>query len=42
MTARGDGERFVLRAGPFNDCDAADAADKRVCTIGLAAKAVEQ
>lgn len=37
-----DGERILLRAGPFNDRDAADAADKRVRAAGLTSKVVEQ
>lgn len=37
-----DGERILLRAGPFSDRDAADAADKRVRAVGLASKVVEQ
>ncbi|MDF3838653.1 SPOR domain-containing protein [Cupriavidus basilensis] len=37
-----DGERVLLRAGPFSDRDAADAAEKRVRDVGLAAKVVEQ
>lgn len=37
-----DGERILLRAGPFNDRDAADAADKRVRAVGLTSKVVEQ
>ncbi len=37
-----DGERILLRAGPFNDRDAADAADKRVRATGLTSKVVEQ
>lgn len=40
--ALADGERILLRAGPFNDRDAADAADKRVRATGLASKVVEQ
>ncbi len=37
-----DGERILLRAGPFSDRDAADAADKRVRAAGLSSKVVEQ
>ncbi|WER46905.1 SPOR domain-containing protein [Cupriavidus sp. WKF15] len=37
-----DGERILLRAGPFSDRDAADAADKRVRAAGLTSKVVEQ
>lgn len=37
-----DGERVLLRAGPFSDRDAADAAEKRVRAVGLTAKVVEQ
>jgi len=37
-----DGERVLLRAGPFSDRHAADAAEKRVRAVGLAAKVVEQ
>ncbi|MGO4305442.1 SPOR domain-containing protein [Cupriavidus sp. RAF12] len=37
-----DGERILLRAGPFADRDAADAADKRVKAVGLTSKVVEQ
>ncbi len=37
-----DGERILLRAGPFSDRDAADAADKRVRAVGLTSKVVEQ
>lgn len=37
-----DGERILLRAGPFSDRDAADAADKRVRAAGLTSKVIEQ
>lgn len=37
-----DGERILLRAGPFSDRDAADAADKRIRAVGLASRVVEQ
>ncbi|WP_454722013.1 MULTISPECIES: SPOR domain-containing protein [Cupriavidus] len=37
-----DGERVLLRAGPFSDRDAADAAEKRVRDAGLSGKVVEQ
>lgn len=37
-----DGERVLLRAGPFSSRDAADAADKKVRAIGLTSKVVEQ
>lgn len=37
-----DGERILLRAGPFSDRDAADAADKRVRATGLTSKVIEQ
>ncbi|WP_432257661.1 SPOR domain-containing protein [Cupriavidus sp. TMH.W2] len=37
-----DGDRILLRAGPFSDRDAADAADKRIRAVGLASKVVEQ
>lgn len=37
-----DGERVLLRAGPFSDRGAADAAEKRVRDVGLTAKVVEQ
>jgi len=37
-----DGERVLLRAGPFANRDAADAADKKVKSIGLTSKIVEQ
>ncbi|KWR91211.1 SPOR domain-containing protein [Cupriavidus sp. IDO] len=37
-----DGERVLLRAGPFSDRDAADAADKRVRATGLTSKVIEQ
>jgi len=40
--ALADGERILLRAGPFSDRDAADAADKRVRAAGLTSKIVEQ
>lgn len=40
--ALADGERILLRAGPFTDRDAADAADKRVRAVGLSSKVVEQ
>ncbi|MBY4896375.1 SPOR domain-containing protein [Cupriavidus sp. AU9028] len=36
-----DGERILLRAGPFADRDAAEAAQKRVKAAGLTAKVVE-
>ncbi len=36
-----DGDRILLRAGPFSDRDAADAADKRVKATGLTSKIVE-
>ena len=36
-----DGERILLRAGPFTDRDAADAADKKVKAVGLTSKVVE-
>lgn len=36
-----DGERILLRAGPFTDRATADAADKRVRDAGLASKVVE-
>ena len=36
-----DGERILLRAGPFPDRAAADAADKRVRDAGLTSKVVE-
>ncbi|WP_454764500.1 SPOR domain-containing protein [Cupriavidus campinensis] len=36
-----DGERILLRAGPFPDRDAADAADKKVRAVGLTSKVVE-
>ena len=37
-----DGERNLLRAGPFPSRDAADAADKKIRAIGLTSKIVEQ
>ncbi|WP_066731038.1 SPOR domain-containing protein [Cupriavidus sp. D384] len=37
-----DGDRILLRAGPFASRDAADAADKKVRSIGLTSKVVEQ
>jgi DedD protein len=37
-----DGERVLLRAGPFTDRSAADAAEKRVRAAGLTARIVEQ
>nr|WP_315596967.1 SPOR domain-containing protein [uncultured Cupriavidus sp.] len=37
-----DGDRLLLRAGPFTSRDAADAADKKVRAIGLTSKVVEQ
>jgi DedD protein len=37
-----DGERVLLRAGPFTDRGAADAAEKRVRAAGLTARIVEQ
>ncbi|MWL87924.1 SPOR domain-containing protein [Cupriavidus sp. SW-Y-13] len=37
-----DGDRILLRAGPFNSRDAVDAADKKVRAIGLTSKVVEQ
>lgn len=37
-----DGDRILLRAGPFSDRDAADAADKRVRAVGLTSRIVEQ
>jgi len=37
-----DGERNLLRAGPFSDREAAEAAEKRVRAIGLTSKLVEQ
>lgn len=37
-----DGERVLLRAGPFSDRGAADAAEKRVRAAGLTARIVEQ
>jgi len=37
-----DGERNLLRAGPFTSREAADAADKKVRSIGLTSKIVEQ
>lgn len=37
-----DGDRILLRAGPFADREAADAAEKRVRAAGLSAKIVEQ
>ncbi|BDB24913.1 sporulation protein [Cupriavidus sp. TA19] len=40
--ALADGERILLRAGPFSDRDAADAADKRVRAAGLTSKVIEQ
>lgn len=36
-----DGERILLRAGPFTDRDAAEAADKKVRAVGLTSKVVE-
>ncbi|MCD9121599.1 SPOR domain-containing protein [Cupriavidus sp. UGS-1] len=39
--ALADGERILLRAGPFSDRDAADAAEKRVRAAGLTARVVE-
>lgn len=39
--AMADGERILLRAGPFPDRDAADAAEKRVRAAGLTARVVE-
>ncbi len=36
-----DGERILLRAGPFTDRDAAEAADKKVKAVGLTSKVVE-
>lgn len=36
-----DGERILLRAGPFGDRDAAEAAEKRVRAAGLTARVVE-
>jgi len=36
-----DGERILLRAGPFTDRAAADAADKRVRDAGLTSRVVE-
>ncbi|MFJ5380796.1 SPOR domain-containing protein [Cupriavidus sp. CER94] len=40
--ALADGDRILLRAGPFASRDAADAADKKVRAIGLTSKVVEQ
>lgn len=37
-----DGERNLLRAGPFSDRESAEAAEKRVRAIGLTSKLVEQ
>ena len=37
-----DGDRILLRAGPFASRDAADAADRKVRSIGLTSKVVEQ
>lgn len=37
-----DGDRILLRAGPFANRDAADAADKKVRSIGLTSKVIEQ
>lgn len=37
-----DGDRILLRAGPFSSRDAADAADKKVKSIGLTSKVIEQ
>ncbi|HBO80274.1 MAG TPA: sporulation protein, partial [Cupriavidus sp.] len=37
-----DGERNLLRAGPFTSRDAAEAAEKKVKAIGLTSKIVEQ
>ncbi|AOZ07112.1 SPOR domain-containing protein [Cupriavidus malaysiensis] len=37
-----DGERVLLRAGPFSDRDAADAAARKVTAAGLQGKVVEQ
>lgn len=37
-----DGDRILLRAGPFTSRDAADAADRKVRSIGLTSKVVEQ
>lgn len=37
-----DGDRILLRAGPFSDREAADAADKRVRAVGLTSRIVEQ
>ncbi len=37
-----DGDRLLLRAGPFANREAADAADKKVRAIGLTSKVIEQ
>lgn len=37
-----DGDRILLRAGPFASRDAAEAADRKVRSIGLTSKVVEQ
>jgi len=37
-----DGDRVLLRAGPFSDRDAADAAARKVSAAGLSGKVVEQ
>ncbi|MCA3183878.1 MULTISPECIES: SPOR domain-containing protein [unclassified Cupriavidus] len=37
-----DGDRILLRAGPFASRDAADAADRKVRSIGLTSRVVEQ
>ncbi|WP_179593286.1 SPOR domain-containing protein [Cupriavidus plantarum] len=37
-----DGERNLLRAGPFSDREAAESAEKRIRAIGLTSKLVEQ
>lgn len=39
--ALADGDRILLRAGPFPDRDAAEAADKKVKAVGLTSKVVE-
>lgn len=40
--ALADGDRILLRAGPFTSRDAADMADRKVRAIGLTSKVVEQ
>lgn len=40
--AQADGDRVLLRAGPFSDREAALSAEKRVRAVGLTAKVIEQ